>query len=489
MRKYIFVFAFLVGLPVLLFSQPSKNRVYHPFTGTAVLTLEGGATYGFTDYKDFSLDYLGKTSLEYYLPLYAKSAFGMRISGAGGYIKGKDANRTPAEIKTDLTSVGASVVYLLSVKEVFFPYFSGGVSYLWFNPKGEKGNHLPNNLAGVYKKDDFVYSGELGFRFLMTENLTFNIASSANILKTDYLDDVTSGTSNDLFFAVTAGLSFSFFGDADSDGDGVVDSKDMCPETPSKLKVDIFGCPVDSDKDGVADYLDKCTDTPDGVKVDNKGCPLDADNDGVADYLDICPNTPKSVQVDEFGCPLDSDNDGIANYMDKCPGTLIGVQVDQDGCPNDTDNDGVADYLDKCSNTAKGVQVDEDGCQIIKKEVVKEVPVIKEVVLSAGTSFAVGKSSLLPGSFSELESLVKIMKSEPGSRWLIEGHTDNTGSYNNNKNLSLNRANSVLDFFISKGINAARFTVRGMGSDYPIADNTTPDGRGRNRRVTILRVN
>jgi OmpA-OmpF porin, OOP family len=61
--------------------------------------------------------------------------------------------------------------------------------------------------------------------------------------------------------------------------------------------------------------------------------PLDSDGDGVPDYLDKCPDTPKGVTVDKDGCPLDSDGDGVPDYLDKCPGTPKGVKVDKDGCP------------------------------------------------------------------------------------------------------------------------------------------------------------
>jgi len=81
------------------------------------------------------------------------------------------------------------------------------------------------------------------------------------------------------------------------------------------------------------------------------------------------------------------------------------------------------------------------------------------------------------------------MLEEKTSKWLVEGHTDNTGSANKNKALSLKRANSVVSYLVSKGINRNRFTVRGMGFDYPVADNRTEEGRTKNRRVVILRVN
>ena len=88
----------------------------------------------------------------------------------------------------------------------------------------------------------------------------------------------------------------------DSDGDGVFDDMDRCPDTPRGVKVDAQGCPLDSDGDGVPDYLDKCPGTPAGAPVDETGCPLDSDGDGVADYLDKCPNTPKGATVNDVGC-------------------------------------------------------------------------------------------------------------------------------------------------------------------------------------------
>ena len=90
----------------------------------------------------------------------------------------------------------------------------------------------------------------------------------------------------------------------DSDGDGVPDSIDECPNTPIGVEVDAKGCPIDSDGDGVPDYLDKCPNTPKGCKVDKDGCPIDSDGDGVPDCLDKCPNTPRDTKVDKNGCPI-----------------------------------------------------------------------------------------------------------------------------------------------------------------------------------------
>ncbi len=88
----------------------------------------------------------------------------------------------------------------------------------------------------------------------------------------------------------------------DSDGDGVKDDRDQCPDTPRGETVDERGCPPDTDRDGVPDHADDCPDTPYGVRVDTKGCALDLDGDGVPYYRDRCQTTPPGVEVDQEGC-------------------------------------------------------------------------------------------------------------------------------------------------------------------------------------------
>jgi OOP family OmpA-OmpF porin len=83
--------------------------------------------------------------------------------------------------------------------------------------------------------------------------------------------------------------------------DGFKDSGDMGDFVKNVFLAEIAK-PVDSDGDGVTDDLDRCPDTPKGVTVNAKGCPLDSDGDGVPDYLDKCPNTPEGATVDARGC-------------------------------------------------------------------------------------------------------------------------------------------------------------------------------------------
>jgi len=159
-----------------------------------------------------------------------------------------------------------------------------------------------------------------------------------------------------------------FFGMAkDSDGDGVPDKQDQCPDTPKGVKVDKVGCPLDSDGDGVPDYKDKCPDTPKGVKVDKVGCPLDSDGDGVPDYQDKCPDTPKGAKVDKRGCwtlkGLNFDTNKynikpefegrlkeVAEVLKKNPQVHIRIDGHTDSVGMDADNQTLSD------NRAKAVQ-------------------------------------------------------------------------------------------------------------------------------------
>ncbi|MCH8032595.1 MAG: OmpA family protein [Bacteroidetes bacterium] len=478
-------------LSSISFSQGKVQR-YNPFSGTIVFSVEGGVTLTSTDYAGLGVDYLGRASLEYFFPSSVQSGFGLRLFGSTGFIKGDDASMDPPSFRTSVSTLGGGVVFILSIGDDAFPYFFAGVSNLSYDPKGEGGEPLLNNAAGKYNTNEINYNVELGVRFPVTPNLSLNVSGGVQISPNDWLDDKAIGTTNDLFFTVLGGISYSFLTEFDSDGDGVIDTDDACPNTPRGIRVNEFGCPIDMDNDGVPDYQDNCPGTPKNVKVDVAGCPIDTDNDGVPDYTDICPNTPRGIAVDELGCPYDLDVDGIPDYMDKCPDTPYSVDVDNYGCPLDSDLDGVPDYLDQCPGTLPGMQVDEQGCEITPKvpePVIEEPETLDAFILSAGASFAFNSADLKPEAYPVLDNLLKEMKKYPMSRWKIEGYTDNIGSEGGNLRISQKRAEAVANYFISRGIPKGRFVIKGLGSKNPIADNRTEEGREKNRRVAITKLN
>jgi len=270
----------------------------------------------------------------------------------------------------------------------------------------------------------------------------------------------------------------------DSDEDGVPDRRDDCPGTPRGAIVDERGCPMDSDGDGVYDGLDRCPDTPRGWPVDEYGCPLDSDGDGVPDGKDACPNTPAGALVDERGCPMDSDGDGVYDGLDKCPNTPAGAIVDADGCPLDSDGDGVYDGLDKCPNTPEGIAVGSDGCPLAAPLFVEEQ---KELVLE-GVFFKLNSAELTLNSTEVLRQVADSLLAWPDVRMEIGGHTDSSGREQYNVELSYRRAASVRDYLISQGVPAGRLVVQGYGESDPIADNNTAEGRAKNRRVGLTRL-
>ena len=232
---------------------------------------------------------------------------------------------------------------------------------------------------------------------------------------------------------------------------------------------------VDSDGDGVADGMDRCPNTPAGASVDSYGCELDSDGDGVKDSMDKCPGTPSGVSVNADGCPMDSDGDGVTDDKDKCPNTVAGATVDANGCELDSDGDGVVDRLDECPGTAKGTPVDKRGCKIEGDYVLK------------GVNFESNSDVLRPGASAVLDDVVAVLLKYPEIRIEIQGHTDSDGAAAYNESLSARRATTVRDYLASDGVAVDRMVVRGYGESQPLADNGTSAGKAENRRV-VLRV-
>ena len=323
------------------------------------------------------------------------------------------------------------------------PYLGVGGGYTWLDDIG----------AGTL-------NGTLGIRFWVSEKLGIDFNSTYKHAFEDYLPK---------HFQHTAGVTFKF-GGTDTDGDGIYDQDDACPE---EAGLEIFnGCP-DSDNDGIQDSKDDCPNTP-GLPEFN-GCP-DADGDGVMDKEDKCPEVAGLKSL--MGCP-DADGDGVADGEDECPNEA--GPVANNGCPwPDTDGDGILDKDDKCPNEAGTVA--NNGCPEVKPtaEVVKALNTYARSLL-----FDTGKASFQKSADQVLEAMVVIFKEYPQANFAIEGYTDSVGSESSNQALSERRANAVRDYLISNGINAERLTAAGYGEDSPIATNNTRAGRSENRRVEV----
>lgn len=105
-----------------------------------------------------------------------------------------------------------------------------------------------------------------------------------------------------------------------------------------------------------------------------------------------------------------------------------------------------------------------------------------------GLTFETGLNRITTESRMEVNNLIELMKAYPDLRIRIEGHTDNTGNPDTNRELSLNRANAVRSALLAAGIADVRVTTRGYGSTQPTASNDTEEGRQRNRRIDVAIV-
>jgi outer membrane protein OmpA-like peptidoglycan-associated protein len=99
--------------------------------------------------------------------------------------------------------------------------------------------------------------------------------------------------------------------------------------------------------------------------------------------------------------------------------------------------------------------------------------------------FDVDQAALKSQSQRELADLARVLKDYPDTTLIIEGHTDSSGSAEHNRRLSEARAQSVIDYVASAGVDRHRLTRRGLGEDRPLASNATPEGRAQNRRVEV----
>jgi len=139
----------------------------------------------------------------------------------------------------------------------------------------------------------------------------------------------------------------------------------------------------------------------------------------------------------------------------------------------DSDNDGVNDIRDGCPNTPAGAKVDDSGCAMF------------EGVLQ-GVNFETNSSRLTESAKQILDEVAEELKLYPTVRIEVQAHTDSDGPAQYNQWLSERRAQSVIDYLVRKGISPRRLIPMGYGETKPIADNSTEEGKARNRRVEFL---
>jgi OOP family OmpA-OmpF porin len=269
-------------------------------------------------------------------------SFGLELAGVRGKLSGEnDATVAPLpsgsrnSFETDL-ALAASLSAVVHVATIDFLQRENAINFTakvgygtsryaprapfdWKNRAGE----FDGTGTNKYVKEQFIPVGA-GVKFKVSERVNFDLAYVMNFVDGDNLDATYGkGTSKDKFSYTSAGLEFSL---------GSVSKPNLDWVNPVALMYDELKDPTlrnevealkgrvsvleaadllkDSDGDGVADKLDKCPNTPAGVKVDGSGCPLDVDADGVPDSKDACPTVKGTAALN--GCPEISAGSAIA---------------------------------------------------------------------------------------------------------------------------------------------------------------------------------
>jgi outer membrane protein OmpA-like peptidoglycan-associated protein len=465
---------------------------------------------------------------------------GLRLGLTSGMISGDDAendsagyrergfsfeNRvTELSILAQFEPLGGRRFNGNKFNKILSPYLFAGVGVAFSNPdtdyNGNNSSKVQEDKNTDTQKSFLTTPFGIGLRYDISRKWNLGLEIGLRPTFDDLLDGVSaSGNPNNNDWYTFGGLTLTTrFGSVDSDGDGVADESDKCPNIPGLTSTKgcpdadldgiedsrdacpevagdakFNGCP-DTDLDGVADNQDDCPNTP-GIRR-FRGC-ADTDGDGVPDPRDICPTIAGVIALD--GCP-DKDGDGITDADDACP-ELAGTK-DANGCP-DTDNDGIIDPNDKCPEVAgiakyggcpdsdgDGIGDGDDACPSNAGPSSNDgCPVIQEADLETlelamkNVRFKTGSSELLLQSNAVLDEVAEVLNRYPNYDLKMSGYTDNVGNDATNQGLSQRRALACFQYLLVKNVSRDRISYAGYGETNPIADNNTPLGRATNRRV------
>ncbi|MGB6094166.1 MAG: OmpA family protein [Moheibacter sp.] len=310
----------------------------------------------------------------------------------------------------------------------------------------------------------------------------------------------------------------------DRDGDGILDVDDDCPDTPGVASSipGCNGCP-DRDGDGICDAKDECPD--EAGPVENNGCPYVpfgcTDMQAIKDAL-------KNVLFEYNSADLTAESkvllDGVAPILTtdklKDPHWLVEGHTDNVGSQNynlplsQNRANSVKAYLEgkgvpasslkaigfgkvlpiTTNDTAEGrarnrrveLKYADANFQPAAIEVDDDCANVQIADLSKMIYFQTGSADLVEASKQSLDVIAQYINATKGN-FEIQGHTDDVGNDANNMKLSQRRAQTVLDYLLSKGVDGNRLKAVGYGESQPKFDNKTADGRAQNRRIEIVR--
>ena len=250
----------------------------------------------------------------------------------------------------------------------------------------------------------------------------------------------------------------------------------------------IKGC--DSEKSIMDNVKDAANETTGAIKntangvTDAAGNVVDATGNAIDNTVDAAGNV-----LDAAGNAIGKTVDAAGNAVDAAGNTIGNVAggiVDASGNVVNAFGEAIGNFFSSDLPNGTKLNIPEGGFED------NFLSYIKDGKMEAGKYYAfdrlyfnTGSSSLDANSMNQIENVAAIMKAYPKVNILFRGHTDNTGSAEGNKSLSASRALSVKNKLVEMGVASGRINTQGMGSVDPIADNTTAEGRAKNRRIDV----
>ena len=166
--------------------------------------------------------------------------------------------------------------------------------------------------------------------------------------------------------------------------------------------------------------------------------------------------------------------------IDTCAGTRRNIRVDETGCPVDSDGDGLKDDRDRCIDWGAPYETDSNGCPAMKFEQPRRRHQFQTLTFEGDTARLTAEAQPV------LDVIAAHLKYYADAIVEISAHTDDVGPERDNFLLSVERARSVRQALIDRGIDPARLSTKGYGESRPIGDNTTEAGRAESRRIELL---
>ena len=212
-----------------------------------IVTVNGGISYGFTDYKNSSLGLAAKTSFDYYPLIMQDARLGFKIFGGGLNLKFNDprisvsSNDGPREIpenvKTDMIFLGVGLNFGYAINDYIIPSIMIGGTYLNFSPKSEDGSILEFNQLNRYDKSVFTFAIEGNISFKISDRFSINTSLSYHPTSMDYLEDLSAANNSDSYLTAMVGISYAITGISDYKKDNIQEVPDILPEQPKDIKI------------------------------------------------------------------------------------------------------------------------------------------------------------------------------------------------------------------------------------------------------------